>query len=290
VPRRDPLTQADIAGRSRLTGFPKIADPIPGKPVRRTGVLADTSVRAATEWDFMAAVGDVARNWNFDPAIDILNIRHIEKRARCTDELSLICHHDLLVRKAEEQETPGRRARAFQLAPQWRNARMREWREMGDPNKKRAEQALRRWQKLPWLPQSLEQEAVRELGHIPTSRNDFALLRKRTMRSVRRGRHKSWALRSTIHAIQACAATWNKKLIWDKNRRAPPERLLEFLVEVLRAARINHPNPETNRSKFIALMHRPKKQCPAGASGTEKQAERPPEPSELERRLAKVFL
>jgi hypothetical protein len=66
--------------------------------------------------------------------------------------------------------------------------------------------------------------------------------------------------------------------------RTPPKRLVRFLVEVLCAAGIKHPNPETNRSKFIALMLRPKKPSSAGASGT------PPEPSELEQRLAKVFL
>jgi hypothetical protein len=71
----------------------------------------------------------------------------------------------------------------------------------------------------------------------------------------------------------------------------PPKRLVKFLVEVLRAAGIKHPNPETNWSKFIALMGRPPKRSSAGASGAEKQAEKwPTEPSEVERRLAKVFL
>jgi hypothetical protein len=164
---------------------------------------------------------------------------------------------------------------------------MRELRKMGDANKKLAERAFRRWQKLPWLPQSLEQEAVRELGHIPSSRKDFALLQGRKMRVARRGRYKSWALRNTFHALQACAAAWNKRLFWSSGR-APPKRLIRFLVEVLRAARIKHPNPETNWSKFIALMLRPKKQSSAGPSGTERQAENAP--SEAERRLAKVFL
>jgi hypothetical protein len=90
-------------------------------------------------------------------------------------------------------------------------------------------------------------------------------------------------LRVTVHALQACAASWNSKLIWSDERVPPPERLIKFLVEVLRAVGIRHPNPKTNRSKFIALMGRPKKQCPDGESG-------PPEPSDLERRLAKVFL
>jgi hypothetical protein len=166
---------------------------------------------------------------------------------------------------------------------------MQEWRKMRDNNKKVAEEAFRRWQNLPWLSQSLEQEAVRELGHIPSSRKDFALLQKRKMRAARRGRYKSWALRTTVHALQACAVAWNKNFIWSAGR-VPPKRLLKFLLEVLRAAGIKHPNPETNWSKFIALMLRPPKATSAGANGAEKQAENPPEPSEVERRLAKVYL
>jgi hypothetical protein len=169
---------------------------------------------------------------------------------------------------------------------------MREWREMenaNDANKKLVEQAFRQWQKLPTLPQSLEQEAVRELGHIPSSRKDFALLKERQMRMARRGRYKSWVLRNTVHALQACAATWNKKLIWSAGR-APPKRLVKFIVEVLRAAGIVPPNPETNWSKFIALMLEPREESSAGASEAEKQAGNPPEPSEVELRLAKVFL
>jgi hypothetical protein len=164
---------------------------------------------------------------------------------------------------------------------------MREWLKMGDANRKLAEQAFRRWQKLPWLPQSLEQEAVRELGHIPSSRKDFALLQGRKMRVARRGRYKSWALRNTIHALQACAAAWNKNFIWSAGR-VPPKRLREFLVEVLRAAGIKHPNPETNWSKFIALTLRPQKRPLATASITEKQVGK--EPSDIEQRLAKVYL
>ena len=215
--------------------------------------------------------------------MDTLNISHLAERTRCADELTLICNLNKLTRCVEAQETPGRKARAYQLAPRWQKARMREWRKMRDSNNKVAEEAFRRWQNLPWLSQSLEQEAVQELGHIPSSRQDFALLQERNMRAARRGHYKSWALRNTIHALQACAAAWNKELSWSAGR-APPKRLLKFLVEVLRAAKIKHSSLEMNKSKFIALMLRPKKQSSAGPSGT------PPEPSELERRLAKVFL
>lgn len=105
------------------------------------------------------------------------------------------------------------------------------------------------------------------------------------MRPEPRGKSKSWALRSTIHALQACAAASNKKLAWSTGR-SPPKRLIEFIIEVLRAGGINHPDPGTNRSKFIALMGRP----PRKQSGTKKQVKQLPEPSELERRLEKVFL
>ena len=105
------------------------------------------------------------------------------------------------------------------------------------------------------------------------------------MRPEPRGKYKSWALRSTIHALQACAAASNRKLAWSTGR-SPPERLIEFIIEVLRAGGINHPDPRTNRSKFIALMGRP----PRKQSGTKKQVKQLPEPSELERRLEKVFL
>jgi hypothetical protein len=159
---------------------------------------------------------------------------------------------------------------------------------MRNANEKLAEQASLRRQKLPWLPQSLEQEAVRELGHMPGSRKDFALLQKRKMRAARRGGYKSWALRNTVHALQRCAAAWNKNLIWTDGR-APPKRLLKFLVEVLRAAKINHPNPKTNSSKFIALMLAPKNGAPL-EQAEPKQVEYPPEPSEVKRRLAKMYL
>lgn len=262
MPRASPFTQADIEARSQLVGLPQIANSKTGTPARP--------------------------DWDFSKAMDTLNIRYLTERTRCADQLILICTLNKQARRAEAQETPGRKARAFQLAPRWQKARMREWRKMGDAEKELAEQAFRRWQKLPWLPQSLEQEAVRELGHIPNSLKDFALLQARKMRAARRGRYKSWTLRNTIHALQACAAAWNKNFIWSAGR-VPPKRLLKFLVEVLRAAGIKHPNPETNWSKFIALMLRPQKRYSAGANGA-KKTENPPEPSEVERRLAKMYL
>jgi hypothetical protein len=289
LPRRSPFMRADIEARSQLAGVSQILDPKTGAYKCPSSVQAANGIGAATECRFMATVRHVTQNCNFKLAIGILSIRHIEKRDRCADELRLILHHDKLVRLAEAQETPGRKARALQLAPRWQKAQLREQklllRHVRKDERKLAQQALRRLQKIPSLPQSLEQEAVRELGYIPNSRSDYALLRERTMHPKPRGRHKSWALHRTIHALQACVATWDKKLIWSDGR-APPKRLIQFLVEALRAARIKHPNPETNRSKFIALMGRP----PRKQSGTKKQVKQLPEPSELERRLEKVFL
>jgi len=248
MPRPNPFTQADIEARSRLTGLPQIADPEADMPAcPPEGGITPAMRRGA---------------WDFSAAMDTLRVRHMEDRRRCENELILICVINKQGMLAEAQETPGRKARALQLAPQ----------------KKRRQK--------PFLPQSLEQEAVRALGRIPQSRGDFALLRRKMMRMTRRGRYKSWALRNTIHALQACAATWSKnKLIWDESRRAPSKRLLKFIVQALGAANIQHPDPEENYSKFVSLMLRPRKP-------TERQVERPPEQplSEAERRLAKVFL
>jgi hypothetical protein len=230
-----------------------------------------------------------ARGWDFSAAIDTLGLRHKDRRARCENELILICINNKLARLAEEQETPGRKARALQLAP--RVARKL------DLLAKEGRKALWLKQRELWLPQSLEHQAARalaihlnetveeELDHIPRSRNDFAPLKEQMMRQTRKGCYESSALGITIHALQVCAVAWNPKLIWDKNRRAPPKQLLRFLVQVLRAAGIDHPNPQDNYSKFVALMLRPSK--PTG-----RQVERPPEqpPSEAERRLSKVFL
>jgi hypothetical protein len=268
VPRPSPFTQADIKARSRLTGLPKDAgqpEEVPS-PMRRG-----------------------ARGWDFSAAIDTLGLRHKDRRARCENELILICINNKLARLAEEQETPGRKARALQLAP--RVARKL------DLLAKEGRKALWLKQRELWLPQSLEHQAARalaihlnetveeELDHIPRSRNDFAPLKEQMMRQTRKGCYESSALGITIHALQVCAVAWNPKLIWDKNRRAPPKQLLRFLVQVLRAAGIDHPNPQDNYSKFVALMLRPSK--PTG-----RQVERPPEqpPSEAERRLSKVFL
>jgi len=283
MPRPSPFTQADIEGRSRLTGLPvdAEADTLP------EGGITPTMRLWAACWDFSAAM-------------DTLGVRYIEDRRRCEDWLILICVTYDLIRRAEEQETPGRKARALQLAPRWQKKRMQEqklfWRKARNADKQLAEQALRLWKQTPWLPQSLEQEAVRaleacereegrELDHIPQSRDDFAPLREQMKQMARRGSYKSGALQSTIHALQACAAQYNKKLIWDENRRAPPKRLVKFLVQVLRAANIKHPDPGQNYSKFVSLMLRPRKP-------TKRQVERPTEqpPSEIERRLAKVFL
>jgi hypothetical protein len=333
MPRPSPFTQADIEAGSRLTGLPRTAHPAVKGDVRPEDVLAPTEVntiqaevqeeinRELTECPGITpAMRRWAACWDFSAAMDTLGLR-IEDRRRCEAELILICiNYDLMLR-AEAQETPGRKAQAFQLAPGWQRRRREEqklfwrnrqrlWRTLRNADKKLAEQALwlwkreahRLWEQRPWLSQSLEQEAIRILEsleqealeqealeqeavrRIPSSRDDFTLLQQEMKRRARRGRYKSWALRNTIHALQACATYYNKRLIWDEtNPRAPPKPLLKFLVQVLRAANIKPPDPEQNYSKFVSLMLRARKPT---------QVERPPEqpPSEAERRLAKVFL
>jgi hypothetical protein len=267
MPHPSPFTQADIEARSRLTGLPKFARPAAKGDVQPEDVLTPTeiaSIEAEVQKEIFEELTEVpgitptmlnvARNWDFSAAIDTLGLRDIDGIARCKNELILICINHKLAKRAEAEETPGRKARAFQLAPQ----------------KKRRQR--------PFLPQSLQQEAVRALGRIPCSCDDYALLQKKMMRMARRGRYKSWALRNTIHALQACAAAWNEKLIWDENGRSPPKPLLKFLVQVLRAAKIKRPDPDENYSKFVALMLRPRK-----PRQTEQPTERPPKKSKAER-------
>jgi hypothetical protein len=283
MPRPSPSTRADIEARRRLTGLP-----------------VDAEANELPEGGITPIMRRFAACWDFSAALDTLGIRDQEDRRRCEDWLVLICVTYDLIRRAEEQETPGRKARALQLAPRWQKKRMQEqklfWRKARNADKQLAEQALRLWKQTPWLPQPLEQEAVRaletrereegrELDHIPQSRDDFAPLREQMKQMARRGRYKSWALRNTIHALQVCATTFKKKLIWEEGCHAPPG-LIKFLVEALGAANIQHPNPEEHYSTFVDLMLRPRKL-------TERQIERmeqPPKPSKAGRRLAKVFL
>ena len=304
MPRPSPFTQADVKARSRLTGLRKEAgqseDVLPPPEVVRPEVItANGRKTIRRERRVLGGITDemrhYARNWDFSEAITTLGVMRKDYRDLCQDELILICINNKLARLAEEQETPGRKVRALQLAPRV----ARKLTLLAQEGHK----ALWLKQRELWLPPSLEQEAVRalaihlnetvgeELDHIPRSRDDFAPLRKKMMRLARRGGYKSWALRNTIHALQACAATWceatRKKTIWDENRDAPPKQLLKFLVQVLRAADIQHPDPEQNSSKFVRLMLRPRKPT---EQQTEQPTEQPPKPSKAERRLAKVFL
>jgi hypothetical protein len=313
MPRPSPLTQANIDARGRLTGLPRDASPAVDGDAEPAAVLTPAEISAVEREvegeqserpGITAEMRQAARGWDFSGAIGTLGIPHIEdQRRKCEAELILICINHRLTLLAERQETPGRKARALQLAPRWQRARLREqkqfWRvarnidigklakRLGEPEEA-VHAALhrlgrRRWEQRPWLPQALEQEAVRVLGRIPESRADFALVRKQVLRMSRPGRYESTALQIIIQALQACAAGWNPKLIWDESRRSPPRRLLRFLTQVLDAAGIPYPDPRESYSRFISLMLMPRK--PTGRQVEQAPPPRP-EPSEAERRLA----
>jgi hypothetical protein len=142
-----------------------------------------------------------------------------------------------------------------------------------------------------WLPQSLEQEVARLQSSTGRSFEDCCreLMKKYRSRSTP-GHNETNALRATIHALQAFASGIDEKFTWKDRRknsghtqrrrsttrgRNIPQELIPFLVAVLDAAGIKHPNTVTSPSKFRRLMAGPRVK---------------PAPTAMVRHLPKVFL
>jgi hypothetical protein len=81
------------------------------------------------------------------------------------------------------------------------------------------------------------------------------------------GRNKTYALRNTIHRLQAFVSAIDKELTWMNRREASspkrrakatgrnvPGDLIRFVISVLDAAEIKHPSNEGSPSKFRRLM------------------------------------
>jgi hypothetical protein len=199
--------------------------------------------------------------WNFDEAIGILarqrgcRIKTADDRARCKSEISLICHLYALERFIETQETDASKASAFQKAPRWDKPRQRAIARLEKAVQREnvgLQEALAELRAVPWLAQSLEQEAAREAKETPLS-GSFKTLQDKYKRKSRRGKKKSHALTHTIHRLQALASQYAPNLSWG-GRDIPPA-LLEFILETLAAAEIkDYPGFVENPSKFRRLM------------------------------------
>jgi hypothetical protein len=168
----------------------------------------------------------VALGWDFDEAIALLNIKGTQ-RDRCRDELIFICVHYKLEIEQQGQETPGRIeasvTKARMLARRARRTRDAQDRE----------------------------RACKQLDSLPT------LIRWKHATGLPMGTGGA-PLRNTVHRLQALADQWDKALVW--KGRSPPRKLIEFIMAALGAANIKLPSPVDNRSKFLALMVRPREE------------------------------
>ena len=153
---------------------------------------------------------------------------------------------------------------------------------------------------MPWLPQSLEWEAVGLQSEGLSPEESFRALTDRYRRQSQGGDKKSYALRDTVQRLQTFAGQKNKNLIW-RDRNIPPG-LVEFIIAALDAAKItDYPDFGENPSNFRRLMIKPAKAAEAKACINPLQEFQalqepvtakscPSEETELERRLSKVFL
>jgi hypothetical protein len=234
---------------------------------------------------------------DFNDALDILGVRSTERDQR-KNELNLICKLCKHVQLSEHQETPSRKAEAFQKADRWRKRQTKAWldsRKIGATHPigdlsfvlavldKEAE-----LKKLDRLPQSLEQEAARLQAKGLSPEASFSALRDSYKRKSRTGRHESTALKHTVHRLQAFACEIDPALAWTDRRRIPP-KLIPFITSVLEEAKIRYPSFINNPAKFRRLMQRPARSATCKAhhlSGVDVT----PAETEREDRLAKMFL
>jgi hypothetical protein len=189
----------------------------------------------------------VARGWNFDEAIDLLNIREPAGRERFRHELIRICALYRLEVVAEGQETPARKAATLKKA-----IRVARWSPPdGEPLRPMRDSIDTLRLNLASLPPALAMEVVREMQRGLTLDESLAALRTLYLRETRPGPKHSYASRNAVHRLEACACQWDRSLggLDLKSRR----RLKDFILATLRAARIRRPDPDNNPSKFNKL-------------------------------------
>jgi hypothetical protein len=218
--------------------------------------------------------------WYFDDALDILGITGTEDRARCTDQLKVICNSYWLNRFVEkEQETDARKAAAFQRAHRWskrheRAVRLFETAEKLEKSGKKNdakplyEKAISLSRSAPTLPQSLEQEAWRLQAKGLSRDQSFTKLSSLHKQHSRLGQKPSEALRLAFCDLQTFAA--DNGLIWIETSRAP-RKLINFIAAVLMAAGIKDCDLELleNRSRFLKFLVKNVKELPKKPSAAD---------------------
>jgi hypothetical protein len=169
-------------------------------------------------------------------------------RKRCQEELDCILGLYRLEKLVEQQETPGRKAQAFQKEKRWRKQRER--------GHKRA----------PSLPPSLLQEIWSEilkdqsrydalLTDTDVARLTGSALARLSQRPSNPGRIESYALMHAVRGLQELASRHRKEWAWATGERPPP-RLVAFIRNTLESADIPCPD-DHNQDRLVALMVSP---------------------------------
>jgi hypothetical protein len=294
VPRRLPLTQSEVRERE-LRGFgPTRAKPVAGPDCNCEHAKGECPDPPSVTGKNRQQTAD---SRHFDEALKILGVVKSEDRIRCDQEISVICQLHELIQFVEGQETHARKAAAYQRARRWykhheRATQLFDKAEKLEKSGKKNDakplyekgHALR--QSVPALPQALEQAASRRQAHGLSWDESLGELRSFHEQHSRSGLKPSDALRFTVHALQAFAAS--NGLSWTQGR-VPPE-LIDFIAAVLKAADIKNCDMELieNRSRFFALLAKPTKK-PTRMDSEPISIENCPE-TDLERRLSKVVL
>jgi hypothetical protein len=277
MPRSKPFTSREIKGREKF------------------------GLGASKEWGRQAPAESIpyeGRRWDFSIALGELGITGKANCALATIELHQICQMYLLEAEVEKQETPARKAEALKKARHDHRSRRRAQEQLAKADALRArgkhvrarktEAEARRMLSRPRLPIALEMEVsqrnvqlcieaelrrmwalwfgAEKLPQESVGMDEaLAVLEKKYRGQSAPGRHRSEALRLTVHRLQTFASGVQKRFAWANKRgcfefaQPPPLGLTMFIHETLKAADIKHPNPRDyqRRSEFYALLLQP---------------------------------
>jgi hypothetical protein len=226
--------------------------------------------------------------YNFNEALECLGLADVstERKRDYERQLDTITRAHRLAVRVEHEETPATKAEAFEGAIQSCERLGHIVDCIADISlsekgiKRELERYLleeaRLWRRLPAaLAHELRRRQLLSNGH--SLADCCRELRDHYRSKSKLGRNKTFALRNTIHRLQAFVSAIDKKLTWmdpdtrketGLKRRAKatgrniPGDLIRFLTAVLDVAEIEHPSYENSPSKFRRLMIGPRLRPP----------------------------
>jgi hypothetical protein len=266
MPRRDSVTRRHIEKRQEFGFGPRAA------PERDATSPRDNNQATS-------------RHYIFDEALEILGLADAPaaRKLECERQLSVIILGHWLALRAEDEETPARKAEAFHGAIGLYTVLERILQRIADTSlsEKAIVQAVKQYYRKELqderrLPQALEHELMKlQLATDHSVVDCCRVLKDHYRDKSKLGRNKTYALRNTIHSLQAFASENNKELTWmDRREARSPKRqrraratatgrnipvdLIRFLTAILNAAGIEHPSYGDSPSKFRRLMVGPR--------------------------------